>query len=43
MEKEEKTGWMILAEKSMKKLWDNDEDDQIWVRFLSDEQIIGND
>lgn len=32
--KKEKIGWMILAEKSMKKIWDNKKDDEIWSRYL---------
>ena len=31
--KKEKIGWMILAEKSMKKIWDNKKDD-IWNKYL---------
>ena len=31
--RKEKIGWMILAEKSMKKLWDNKED-EIWNKYL---------
>ena len=32
--KKEKIGWMILAEKSMKKLWDNKKDDEVWSKYL---------
>lgn len=32
--KKEKIGWMILAEKSMKKIWENKKDDEIWSRYL---------
>jgi metal-responsive CopG/Arc/MetJ family transcriptional regulator len=32
--KKEKIGWMILAEKSMSKLWDNKKDDEIWGKYL---------
>ena len=28
--KKEKIGWMILAEKSMKHIWDNKKDDEVW-------------
>ena len=31
--KKEKIGWMILAEKSMSKIWDNKED-EIWNSYL---------
>ena len=30
--KKEKIGWMILADKSMNKIWDNKKDD-IWADF----------
>lgn len=32
--KKEKIGWMILAENSMKKIWDNKKDDEIWSKYL---------
>ena len=32
--KKEKIGWMILAEKSMRKMWDNKKDDEIWNKYL---------
>lgn len=32
--KKEKIGWMILAEKSMKKVWNNKKDDNIWNKYL---------
>ncbi|MEK6897348.1 MAG: ribbon-helix-helix domain-containing protein [Nanoarchaeota archaeon] len=31
--RKEKIGWMILAERSMKKLWGNKED-EIWNKYL---------
>ena len=31
--KKEKAGWLILAEKSMKKIWDNKKD-EIWNKYL---------
>jgi len=31
--KKEKIGWMILAEKSMGKIWNN-KDDEIWGKYL---------
>lgn len=32
--RKEKIGWMILAEKSMRKIWDNKKDDEIWNKYL---------
>ena len=32
--KKEKIGFLILAEKSMKKIWDNKKDDKIWSKYL---------
>ena len=32
--KKEKIGWMIVAEKSMKKIWDNKKDDETWGKYL---------
>ena len=32
--RKEKIGWMILAEKSMGKIWDNKKDDKIWNKYL---------
>ena len=32
--RKEKIGWMMLAEKSMKKIWDNKKDDEVWGRYL---------
>ncbi len=32
--KKEKIGWMILAEKSMGKIWDNKKDDETWSKYL---------
>lgn len=32
--KKEKIGWMILAEKSMKQIWDNKRDDKVWEKYL---------
>ena len=33
-DKKEKIGWFILAENSMKKIWDNKKDDEIWIKYL---------
>ncbi len=33
-EEKEKVGWLILAEKSMKKMWDNKKDDEVWSKYL---------
>ncbi len=30
----EKAGFLVLAEKSMKKIWDNKKDDEIWRKYL---------
>ena len=32
--KKEKYGWLILAEKSMAKLWDNKKDDEVWNKYV---------
>jgi Arc/MetJ-type ribon-helix-helix transcriptional regulator len=32
--KKEKMGWLVLAEKSMNKIWDNKKDDKIWRKYL---------
>ena len=32
--KKEKIGWMILAEKSMSKIWDNKKDNEVWGKYL---------
>ena len=32
--KKEKIGWMILAEKSLNKIWDNKKDDELWGKYL---------
>ena len=32
--KKEKIGWLILAEKSMKEIWDNKKDDETWSKYL---------
>lgn len=32
--RKEKIGWLILAEKSMKKIWDNKKDDKVWSKYL---------
>ena len=32
--RKEKIGWMILAEKSMKKIWDNKKDDEVWSKYV---------
>jgi AbrB family looped-hinge helix DNA binding protein len=30
----EKIGWLNLAERNMKKLWDNPKDEKIWGQYL---------
>ena len=32
--RKEKIGWLVIAEKSMKKIWDNKEDDEVWSKYL---------
>jgi metal-responsive CopG/Arc/MetJ family transcriptional regulator len=32
--KKEKYGWLILAEKSLNKMWNNKKDDEIWKKYL---------
>ncbi len=32
--RKEKMGWLILAEKSMRSLWDNKKDDETWSKYL---------
>ena len=31
--RKEKAGWLIIAEKSMKKIWDNKKDDETWSKY----------
>mgnify|MGYP001567234163 CR=1 FL=1 len=30
----ERMGWLLLAEKSMEKIWDNPKDERIWKKYL---------
>ncbi len=32
--KKEKHGWLVLAENSMKKIWDNPKDEEAWKEYL---------
>ncbi len=32
--RKEKIGWMILAEKTMDKIWNNKKDDEFWSKYL---------
>jgi len=32
--KKEKIGWMILAEKSLNKMWNNKKDEEVWAKYL---------
>ena len=32
--KKEKYGWLILAEKSLAKIWGNKKDDEVWSKYL---------
>ncbi len=31
--RKEKIGWLILAEKSIEKIWNNKKDDEVWSRY----------
>jgi len=31
--RKEKIGWLIVAEKSMQKIWNNKKDDEVWKRY----------
>jgi Arc/MetJ-type ribon-helix-helix transcriptional regulator len=31
--RKEKIGWLLMAEKSMKEIWDNKKDDEIWSKY----------
>ena len=33
-ERKETIGWMLLAEKSLRKLWDNPKDEKVWGEYL---------
>ena len=33
-DKNEKIEWLVLVEKTMKKIWDNKKDDEIWREYL---------
>jgi len=32
--RKEKIGWMLMAEKSMAKIWNNKKDDEVWNKYL---------
>ena len=32
--RKEKMGWLIVAEKSMKEIWDNKKDNKVWSKYL---------
>ena len=32
--KKEKYGWLVMAEKSMNKIWVNKKDDEVWSEYL---------
>lgn len=38
-ERKEDFGWMILAEKALKDVWDNQKDDKVWTKYLSSKGI----
>lgn len=33
-EKRETAGWLSLAEKSLREVWDNPKDDKVWNKYL---------
>ena len=32
--RKEKIGWLMLAEISMKRIWDNKKDDEVWSKYV---------
>ena len=34
--KKEEAGWLALAEQSLKDIWDNKKDEEVWGRYLND-------
>lgn len=32
--KKESIGWMVMAEQSMQRIWNNKKDDRIWSKYL---------
>ena len=32
--KKEKIGWLVMAGKSVEKIWDNKKDDKVWEKYL---------
>jgi len=32
--RKEKYGWLVLAEKSLAKMWDNKKDDETWSKYI---------
>jgi len=32
--KKEKMGWLIIAERSLAKMWNNKKDDEVWNKYL---------
>ena len=32
-EANERKGWLMLSQKSMKKIWDNPKDDEVWSKY----------
>lgn len=38
-ERKEEFGWMILAEKGLKEIWNNSRDDKVWKKYLSSKGI----
>ena len=34
-DKREESGWLALAEQSLKDIWDNEKDEKVWSRYLN--------
>ncbi len=32
--KKEKIGWLVIAGKSMEKIWNNNKDDEVWSKYV---------
>ena len=32
--RKEKIGWLVIAEKSMERIWNNKKDDEVWSKYL---------
>ncbi len=34
LQEQEAAGWLVLAEQSLKEVWDNEEDERVWKEYL---------